>query len=886
MFTSQPHQRVLHRSRSFSPAPSPRHVVPRRNRSLEPKPVPVGAKRWYDEAFFDDDDDDWIFHPALDPYMEMSPSTGSSLDGNSSPPGGEIVGGAPPEPLLKFEMHPVRPRRKWRDVLHKQRYQARIQQHREANPTDDLGREVTESLRRTIHRQIEADSTLKPHHTSHFTMQSDAFIHAFQSTTFTVSEFEEGSDRLDTYLQALASRLNSNQAFEADDSFTVEARFIHTPGPGSGHGKRYKPSSAAVRGIVKRSRVTIKNRDELCCARAIVTMKTLVDANGNARDHHYHNLKQGRPVQERLAKELHRLAGVPEGHCGIFELQKFQAVLPDYQIKVMSIDPPHMLIFVGPTPSDKIIRIIKEDDHYDGCNSFLGFLSKSFFCNECNRGYDHNDHGNHPCKGKWCPSCHRKDCPDFAEAKRLLGPGKFPLPSSLCRLCHRSFFGEDCYSYHLHRRGKNILSICLTYRKCPDCFKTYEVENAGKSRSRPKQHKCGWGECPICEQQVHVASHQCYIQPIPEEEDEPKLKRVPRNQAGSRHVIEPDPEDPDTRVWVERGTPLQVYCDYEATVDDKGVQTPILLGAESDEEDHSEFFYGADCTESFFEWLESLAVDQDGDDRSVIAVFHNLKGYDGMFLLQHCYANHREVTDQITVGAKVLSFKSDRLTFKDSLCFLPFPLATFSSTFGIQELVKGFFPGKFNTQENQDCEGPMLNSFWGKFGENLHKTTTEAVTTLPHLFALVSDTFTDIHTVRICSQDSVEVVHSNLRENQRDNGRVNSFNAAFITCWARLKLYSYLEQLQQQVSYFDTDSVIFSWKPGQPNIPLGDFLGEMTDECMMEITSSISPQQDQRIMDTRPKTAKCAAKCEGSPSMFVVNNNSTTTSCARTFCRS
>ena len=192
-------------------------------------------------------------------------------------------------------------------------------------------------------------------------MQSDAFTHAFQSTTFTVREFEEGSDRLVTYLQALASRLNSNQAFEADDSFTVETTFI--PAPGSGHGKRYKSSSAAVRGIVKRSRVTIKNKDELCCARALVTMKALVDANGNTGDRHYKNLKQGYHVQERLAKELHRLAGVPEGPCGISELQKFQAVLPGYQIKVMPIDPPQMLIFVGPTPSDKIIRIIKEDHH-------------------------------------------------------------------------------------------------------------------------------------------------------------------------------------------------------------------------------------------------------------------------------------------------------------------------------------------------------------------------------------------------------------------------------------------------------------------------------------------------------------------------------------------
>ena len=32
------------------------------------------------------------------------------------------------------------------------------------------------------------------------------------------------------------------------------------------------------------SRVTIKNKDDLCCARAIVTMKALKDANGNTRD--------------------------------------------------------------------------------------------------------------------------------------------------------------------------------------------------------------------------------------------------------------------------------------------------------------------------------------------------------------------------------------------------------------------------------------------------------------------------------------------------------------------------------------------------------------------------------------------------------------------------
>lgn len=79
----------------------------------------------------------------------------------------------------------------------------------------------------------------------------------------------------------------------------------------------------------------------------------------------------------------------------------------------------------------------------------------------------------------------------------------------------------------------------------------------------------------------------------------------------------------------------------------------------------------------------------------------------------------------------------------------------------------------------------MFNSFWGKFGKPLHKKTTEADTTPAHLSALVSVTLTDIYTVLICSQESLEVVYSNLKENQPENGCVNTSIAAFTTCWAR-----------------------------------------------------------------------------------------------------
>ena len=137
------------------------------------------------------------------------------------------------------------------------------------------------------------------------------------------------------------------------------------------------------------------------------------------------------------------------------------------------------------------------------------------------------------------------------------------------------------------------------------------------------------------------------------------------------------------------------------------MQTPIMVCAESEEENDTHTFYGPTCTEEFFDYLDELCVDSDGDERSVIVLFHNLKGYDGMFILQHLYQMHREVTNQVTIGVKLLSVQSDLLMFKDSLCFLPFSLASFPSTFGLTELKKGFFPHLFNTMANQDYVGPM-----------------------------------------------------------------------------------------------------------------------------------------------------------------------------------
>lgn len=61
----------------------------------------------------------------------------------------------------------------------------------------------------------------------------------------------------------------------------------------------------------------------------------------------------------------------------------------------------------------------------------------------------------------------------------------------------------------------------------------------------------------------------------------------------------------------------------------------------------------------------------------------------------------------IPVGTKHLSLSYGKVTFKDSLCFIPSPLGNFPATFGITELKKGFFPHLFHTEEHLDYVGPL-----------------------------------------------------------------------------------------------------------------------------------------------------------------------------------
>lgn len=116
-------------------------------------------------------------------------------------------------------------------------------------------------------------------------MTAHGFTQAFQSVNFEVREFLERSLRLDTLLQSLADKLNSNEEFNPQRGFEVLLSVIAMPNPGSGK-RKHNPGRRCLEKTLKKKQsvITIKNQDTLCCARAIETKTGNQKLTGNSSE--------------------------------------------------------------------------------------------------------------------------------------------------------------------------------------------------------------------------------------------------------------------------------------------------------------------------------------------------------------------------------------------------------------------------------------------------------------------------------------------------------------------------------------------------------------------------------------------------------------------------
>ena len=93
-----------------------------------------------------------------------------------------------------------------------------------------------------------------------------------------VREWINNDLRAREIMQQISNMLNSNEQFRLDDSFSLHISHIRDPERGAGN-QRIRKASMALDKLLdsKKSVIKIQNDDELCCARAIVTMKAYCD---------------------------------------------------------------------------------------------------------------------------------------------------------------------------------------------------------------------------------------------------------------------------------------------------------------------------------------------------------------------------------------------------------------------------------------------------------------------------------------------------------------------------------------------------------------------------------------------------------------------------------
>ena len=227
----------------------------------------------------EDDDEDALLDRAFDRWEQLG-------------------GGSARGPLFQFHMQAIGRRRRWREVEERAQFNAQLRQLRDPVAGDNIGMALTEALHHAI--ETELDREQRPaHHFVNFAITAHGFTHAYQTANFTVGEFLQRTARLDEMLATLAGKLNSNESFNPDLGFQVDVVFVSIPGPGSGQGRKYNPGRRCLDRGNKKKRciVTIKNRNALWCARAIVTMRAHCHKDdGTDGFGQWDNLKRGLPV--------------------------------------------------------------------------------------------------------------------------------------------------------------------------------------------------------------------------------------------------------------------------------------------------------------------------------------------------------------------------------------------------------------------------------------------------------------------------------------------------------------------------------------------------------------------------------------------------------------
>ena len=570
----------------------------------------------------------------------------------------------------------------------------------------------------------------------------------------------------DVVMGTIEKVLNSNQNLTVDESMDISIGSVDLPKGSGGSNLRITKIKGKNNSLeLKKSIVTIKNDDQLCLARAIGVSwakyrrctpeewKEITKTRGKKSnlqlvlEHHKvpesyfkHLRAKQRDEQRRLAVAISQLAGIPmDRPASLNDIEAFEEVLG---VRVMVVSARLGNKFITSPSSDEqpcIYVYLVDDEHYHSITSITGFFCCNYFCKSCLKHYDHKE--KHQCDTS-CIICKTDKCP------------KTDTPVK-CKDCNMDCRSEKCHEKHkqvpVHKKGKfkgkrSGPSQCEKWWKCLTCYKVVRTDKRKK-----EAHECGEYYCKSCATYV-MDDHLCYLRSIPpKEEFIPKFiffdfecsqderaeceegyvltKRENYKDCQSQQVCNPCSKCQNCKTsWCGKPTHRPNFV-VAHTVCQKCIDKPLNpksvcwecgtrcedcdnIGLWDNEDDgpcpgtcgfREVTFSGADTAQKFASWLFTHQHDH------FKAVAHNMKGYDGYFLLEYLIDQSIRPEKIIYNGSKIMYMTVERglhMKVIDSLNFLPMKLSKLPEAFGLEELKKGWFPHHFNTRENQNYVGP------------------------------------------------------------------------------------------------------------------------------------------------------------------------------------
>ena len=125
-----------------------------------------------------------------------------------------------------------------------------------------------------------------------------------------------------------------------------------------------------------------------------------------------------------------------------------------------------------------------------------------------------------------------------------------------------------------------------------------------------------------------------------------------------------------------------------------------------------------------------------------------------------------------------------------------------------------------------------LNSMWGKLTERNDRTKTKMISDPQELYRFLATPGIEVVSLIFASDDVIWTSWHFIAEEDIANFlHTNEVIGVYVTAGARLRLYLYLDKLQELAIYCDTDSVIFVQPTDESAlVETGDSLGAMTSE--------------------------------------------------------